>query len=116
MLKNMDVQAIDNAPLASAVLTPQAQAPGLPAFPAPSESARPDQHVSDPTLHAALSQLVGGGSHVSVQFKVVGPNEIVTVFKNAQTGEEITQFPSEAMVLIAQFFNKLAGAVVDRTA
>jgi len=59
---------------------------------------------------------VGGGSKVSVQYRVVGQNEIVTVFKNADTGEVITQFPPEAMVLIAQFFNKLAGAVVDRTA
>jgi len=38
------------------------------------------------------------------------------VFKNSDTGEVITQFPPEAMVLIAQFFNKLAGAVLDRTA
>ena len=38
------------------------------------------------------------------------------MFKNSDTGEVITQFPPEAMVLIAQFFNKLAGAVVDRTA
>lgn len=114
----MDVQAIDTAHAASAAtaqMQPQAQAPGLPAFPAPPEGGG-DQRVSDPTLHAALSRLVGGGSNVSVQFKVIGQNEIVTVFKNAETGEEITQFPSEAMVLIAQFFNKLAGAVVDRTA
>jgi hypothetical protein len=113
MLTNMDVQAIDTTQAAArtgAAATPQAQAPGLPAFP---EDGQP---VSDATLHDALSQLVGGGSQVAVQFKVVGQNEIVTVFKNAQTGEEITQFPSEAMVLIAQFFNKLAGAVVDRTA
>jgi hypothetical protein len=115
MLTNMDVQAIDTVQAAGrsgAAPAPQAQAPGLPAFPVPEGG----QQLSDATLHAALSQLVGGGSHVAVQFKVVGQNEIVTVFKNAETGEEITQFPSEAMVLIAQFFNKLAGAVVDRTA
>lgn len=112
----MDVQAIDTSHAAVAAATPQAAAPGLPAFPAPSEGPRGDQRVSDATLHDALSQLVGSGSQVSVQFKVVGQNEVVTVFKNAETGEEITQFPSEAMVLIAQFFNKLAGAVVDRTA
>ena len=109
----MDVQAIDTAQAASAAI-PQTPPPGLPAFPA--SGAAKDQHVSDATLHSALSQLVGGGSQVAVQFKVVGQNEVVTVFTNAETGEEITQFPSEAMVLIAQFFNKLAGAVVDRTA
>jgi uncharacterized FlaG/YvyC family protein len=74
------------------------------------------KHQGDETLHNALSQLVGG-AHVSVQFRVVeGTHDIVTVFKNADTGEVITQFPPEALVLIAQFFNKLAGAVVDRTA
>ena len=109
----MDVQAIDTAQAATAAAQPQA--PGLTAFPAPPEGGGA-QRVADATLHAALSQLVGGGSHVAVQFKVVGQNEIVTVFKNADTGEVITQFPSEAMVLIAQFFNQLAGAVVDRTA
>jgi uncharacterized FlaG/YvyC family protein len=113
----MDVQAIDQTQATgqAAAATPPA---GLPAFPAPAHSAndQAQQKVGDGTLHEALSQLVGGGSHVAVQFRVVGPNEIVTVFKNADTGEVITQFPSEAMVLIAQFFNKLAGAVVDRTA
>ena len=111
---NMDVQAIDQA---QATGQAAAAAPaGLPAFPAPPDPSQKMQHVNDETLHHALSQLVGGGSHVSVQFKVVGQNDIVTVFKNSETGEVITQFPSEAMVLIAQFFNKLAGAVVDRTA
>jgi hypothetical protein len=90
----------------------------LSAFPTPPVPGLkpPLPHIPDGTLNNALSALVGGGSHISVQFRVVGQNEIVTVFKNAETGEVITQFPAEAMVLIAQFFNKLAGAVVDRTA
>ena len=118
-MTNMDVQAIDQvqAPQLAAQSGPAAAAPqvGLPAF--PDAAQKPAAHdLSDGTLHHALSQLVGGGSHVAVQFRVVGQNEIVTVFKNAETGAVITQFPSEAMVLIAQFFNKLAGAVVDRTA
>lgn len=106
----MDVQAIDQSPALSAV-----QSAGLPAFPAPASSGTASP-VTDQTLHRALSQLVGGGSHVSVQFKVVSPGEVVTVFKNSDTGEVITQFPAESMVLIAQFFQKLAGAVLDRTA
>ncbi len=115
----MDVQAIDNI---AATSGPAAGSPGeLSAFPtAPASTHAPDDGAkaapAPETLHHALSQLVGGGSSVSVQYKVVAPNEIVTVFKNADTGEVITQFPSEAMVLIAQFFNQLAGAVVDRTA
>jgi hypothetical protein len=113
----MDVQAIDQAQ--STVQAANAvQAGQLSAFPTPAVPGQKPTlpHTPDGTLHTALSALVGGGSHVSVQFRVVGQNEIVTVFKNAETGEVITQFPPEAMVLIAQFFNKLAGAVVDRTA
>jgi hypothetical protein len=132
----MDVQAIDSAGAAAANAAAAATATSgatgtataasgtgsaqpaskqlLPAFPAPpSLGPKPEP---DETLHKALSQLVGG-AHVSVQFRVVeGTHDIVTVFKNADTGEVITQFPPEALVLIAQFFNKLAGAVVDRTA
>ena len=110
----MDVQTIDQthaaAPVAGAAPAGQ---PGAPAQAPPQQP----PHSADETLHRALSHLVGGGSNVSVQFKVVhGTNQIVTVFTNKDTGEEISQFPAESMVLIAQFFNKLAGAVVDRTA
>jgi hypothetical protein len=115
----MDVPTIDQTPAA-------AVAPAAPAAPAGQPGAQPqaqDQpflkppHGGDETLHSALSHLVGGGSNVAVQFKVVhGTNQIVTVFTNKDTGEEISQFPAESMVLIAQFFNKLAGAVLDRTA
>ena len=118
----MDVQTIDQGLGAAAAGTLN----GAPAAPA-AQPAAPAQaqevpnlkppHSADETLHSALSHLVGGGSNVAVQFKVVhGTNQIVTVFTNKDTGEEISQFPAESMVLIAQFFNKLAGAVVDRTA
>ena len=114
----MDVPSIDAAHAASTAALPQTG--DLPAFPTMSDGApRPSQphaRTDEQTLHHALSQLVGGGAKVSVQYRVVEPNEIVTVFTNAETGQVITQFPSEAMVQIAQFFNKLAGAVVDRTA
>ena len=112
----MDVQAIDQA-VTHAASSAQAVA-GLPAFPPPPDptSGKSLPTVPGETLHRALSQLVGGGSNVSVQFRVERPNEIVTVFTNSDTGEVITQFPAEAMVLIAQFFNKLAGAVLDRNA
>jgi uncharacterized FlaG/YvyC family protein len=116
----MDVQTIDQIQAAASVaaaapVAPVAQ-PGAPAQ-APEAPQQKPPHSADETLHRALSHLVGGGSNVAVQFKVVhGTNQIVTVFTNKDTGEEISQFPAESMVLIAQFFNKLAGAVVDRTA
>jgi FlaG protein len=116
----MDVLAIDPAAGTPAAQTAQAAVPSgpvgaLPQAPDPNFKTLPK--VADETLHRALSQLVGGGSNVSVQFRVShDPEQVVTVFRNADTGEVITQFPSEALVLIAQFFNKLAGAVLDRTA
>ena len=112
----MDVQAIDQTHAAAATVPVPGALQAFPATATPDPSQPKPQVVKDETLHRALAQLVGGGSHVAVQFRVVGPNEIVTVFKNSETGEVITQFPPEAMVLIAQFFNKLAGAVLDRTA
>ena len=116
----MDVPTIDQvqAAVPATLVAPAAPAaqPGAPAQPQDAPHLKPP-HGGDETLHRALSHLVGGGSNVTVQFRVVhGPNEIVTVFKNTDTGEVISECPAESMVLIAQFFNKLAGAVVDRTA
>ena len=107
----MDVQAIDlNATAGSAALP---QLP--PGFHLPTGFPSADAAQHDETLHAALSQVFG--ADVAVQFKVVpGTGDIITVFTDKSTGRVITQFPPEAMVLIAQFFNKLAGAVVDRKA
>ncbi len=109
----MDVLATDQAAVSP---TTGLSAP-LTAFPDPTQKpASSAQHAPDETLHKAISQLFGGAK-VSVQLKVVeGTHDIVTIFKNADTGEVITQFPPEALVLIGQFFNKLAGAVLDRTA
>lgn len=112
----MDVQAIDQ-PHAAAKTSSANEA--LPAFDVPpalankfSSGVKPDE-----TLSQALSTLAGGGANVSVSFQVLEhPDQIVTVFKNADTGEVITQFPAQTMVVLAQFFNKLAGAVLDRTA
>ena len=123
---NMDVQAIDPGQVAAAAPAAPAAAaqpadgthPAAHAgTPAPDAKAAQKPRASEETLHRALSHLLGGGANVAVQFRVVhAPNEIVTVFKNADTGEVISECPSQSMVLIAQFFNKLAGAVLDRTA
>jgi FlaG protein len=110
----MDVQAIDQS---HAAVKAKPAGEALPAFELPAfgkgfaSGVKPDE-----TLSQALSTLAGGGANVSVSFQVLEhPDQIVTVFKNADTGEVITQFPAQTMVVLAQFFNKLAGAVLDRT-
>ena len=114
----MDVLAIDPGTGSAVGNSTQSALPvGAISIPASQDPTRKPLRSGDETLHQALSQLVGSGSKVSISFRVVhGPNEIVTVFTNSETGELISEFPPEAMVLIAQFFNKLAGAVLDRTA
>jgi hypothetical protein len=113
----MDVQTIDPAPQTTGAPAAVTADP-TPATHAGAQRTLPGSvPVQDATLHKALSQLAGQGANVSVSFRVVHhPNEIVTVFRNADTGEEIVQFPPETMILMAQFFDKLAGAVLDRTA
>jgi uncharacterized FlaG/YvyC family protein len=114
----MDVQTTDPAsltpgvPASASAPASAATAPGAPQPPAPQTPVP----VENATLHKALSRLAGQGANVSVSFRVVHhPNEIVTVFRNADTGEEIVQFPPETMIMMAEFFDKLAGAVLDRS-
>ncbi len=112
----MDVQAIDQTQAAQASAVERGAA-GVPSARVPGPASGEHAVKADETLNRALSTLAGGGANVSVSFQVLEhPNEIITVFKNADTGEVITQFPAETMVVLAQFFNKLAGAVLDRTA
>jgi hypothetical protein len=44
------------------------------------------------------------------------PNVIVTVFTDPKTGREVAQFPPEALVTLAQFFDQPRGATLDQSA
>ena len=119
----MDVHTIDTAGAARAVPPDPAFAqPPVPNSGPPLSLPGQSAHPGDPsprgeTLHGAISQIAGNGSAVNVSFRVLShPHQIVTVFKDEKTGEVISEFPSETMVLIAQFFDKLAGAVLDKQA
>jgi hypothetical protein len=57
----------------------------------------------------------------SVSFQTAeGTNEIVTVVTDKQTGKVVTQFPSETLIALAKFFEKIDsstssnGAVLDK--
>jgi uncharacterized FlaG/YvyC family protein len=54
-------------------------------------------------------------ANIGVSYKVIpGLDLVVTVFTNADTGEEIAQFPPELLVGVAQFFDQLDGVTLDK--
>ena len=92
---------------------PQAPETGAPAG---------DQSQKGQPLIAAIAKLFGSPdqqqSHtVSVSYRVVRQlDEIVTVFSDPVTGQEITQFPSEVLIQMAEFFDKQDGITLDQNA
>jgi hypothetical protein len=102
--------------------TASSSTPGLALLPphgGTSASAAPSPAES---LPGNLGKLYGAPANTtSVSFQPAsGSNEIVTVVTDTQTGKVIVQFPSETLVALAQFFQKLDnttadnGAVVDK--
>ena len=113
-----------------------------PIAPPPAPSGAHSGALADPTPGLALLPPHGGGASLSgtatlpgnvsklygvptnttsVSFQPAqGSNEIVTVVTDTQTGKVVVQFPSETLVALAQFFQKLDsagadnGAVVDK--
>ncbi|MGZ3548330.1 MAG: hypothetical protein ACXWNZ_08440 [Vulcanimicrobiaceae bacterium] len=79
-------------------------------------------HTQKGPLTSAIARLFGcpdaSQSHtVSVSYRVVKQlDEIVTVFSDPVTGQEITQFPSELLIQMAVFFDKQNGVTVDQNA
>ena len=93
----------------SSTSTPQTQIPSLPPPAAP---------AGDGSLGATVAKLFNTASeNVAVSFQVAqGSNEVVVVFTDKTSGKTIIQFPSETLIALAQFFNKLAGTVLDKKA
>ena len=51
-----------------------------------------------------------------VSFQVsTDPDEVVTVFTDKSTGKEIMQFPSQALIALAEMYDKDAGKVLDKS-
>jgi len=91
------------------------QTPGLATLPAgPPDGSK--KKSADETISAGVAQLFNAQEqNVSVSFQVEqNPNEIVTVFTDKQTGKVIVQFPSETLIALAKFFDKLDGSVVNK--
>jgi hypothetical protein len=81
----------------------------------PGSAAPGDGHDKGPVT-AAVAKLLGQGD-AQVSYRVYrNPDEIVTVFSDPNTGAEIAQFPSKAMVQIAEMFDAQAGVTLDQNA
>lgn len=74
------------------------------------------------SLAPAIAKLFGGSGHptpitLNVSYRVVKDlNEIVTVFSDPKTGQEIAQFPPEILIGLAQFFDHERGVTLDQSA
>ena len=117
----MDVQAVAAS---TGVSQQQAPAQVMGSAPAADAASQGTQHLSDhhKALSDTIARLFGEPSQpqsvsVNVSYRVSEhPSQIVTVFSDPQTGEEIAQFPADLLVQIAQFFDKQSGVTLDRSA
>jgi hypothetical protein len=72
---------------------------------------------TDGTLAPVVAKLFNTAEeNVAVSFEVLhNPDEVVTVFTDKATGKEIVQFPSQALVALAEMYDKDAGNVLDKS-
>jgi uncharacterized FlaG/YvyC family protein len=72
---------------------------------------------SDTTLSPVVAKLFNTAEqNVQVSFQVsTDPDEVITVFTDKSTGKEIIQFPSQALIALAQMYDKDAGKVLDKS-
>jgi len=70
------------------------------------------------TLSPVVAKLFNAAAqNVEVSFQVTtNPDEVVTVFTDRSTGKEIIQFPSQALIALAEMYDKDAGKVLDKSA
>ena len=110
--------------------TPQtpdvAAAPQAPATSSASSNGAPAPHQAGETstIASVVAKLYGVGNtpgssstspQLSISYKYVSELQlVVTVFTNAQTGEEIAQFPPQELIGLAEFFDHVDGVTLDK--
>jgi hypothetical protein len=72
---------------------------------------------NDTTLSPVVAKLFNTAeANVTVSFQVTSdPDEVVTVFTDKATGKESIQFPSQALIALAEMYDKDAGKVLDKS-
>lgn len=129
----MDVSATGNtaaAASAQGAITGSVDAPVALDAPAPISSQAPESQ-SQPTSHSgdnnsAIAPAVAKLFHLpsppapvslNVSYRVMNDtHQIITVFTDPKTGQEVAQFPPEVLASLAQFFDQQHGATFDRSA
>ena len=73
------------------------------------------------TIASAVAKLYNvspgpsGQPALDISYKYVSQLQlVVTVFTNAQTGEEVAQFPPQELIGLAEFFDQIDGVTLDR--
>ncbi len=113
--------APDPAPAAPAVAVSAPPSPTVGPIPvhstADSAPAAGSNQPQDNTLSPVVAKLFNAAEqNVAVSFQVTtDPDEVVTVFTDKSTGKEIVQFPSQALIALAQMYDKDAGKVLDKS-
>jgi len=112
----MDVQPVGGAQATTAASQIEPSTKSQPIEPATLSGGESDakKPLSDTIAKLFSGPADSGPLHVS--YRIEKPNEIVTVFSDPVTGTEVAQFPAEAMIQIAQFFDKSSGVTVDKEA
>jgi hypothetical protein len=106
--------------------TVAAPAPSEPAAPSTPSTASAGSVPSAPEnrggLAPAIAKLFGSATppepiRLDVSYRVLtDPDQIVTVFSDPKTGEEVAQFPPDILIGLAQFFDSPRGVTLDRDA
>lgn len=125
----MDVQAVAAASGPSDAVSSNQEVAAAPQAPATaSASSGTPQAAHTPgtasTLASVVAKLynVGGASgdshespQLNISYKYVSELQlVVTVFTNAQTGEEIAQFPPQELIGLAELFDQIDGVTLDK--
>jgi uncharacterized FlaG/YvyC family protein len=117
--------AVQPAPAQTTVavgtLGPAPAPPSAPVGPIPThstvgaQSAAASNQPTDTTLSPVVAKLFNAAEqNVQVSFQIQA-NEVVTVFTDKSTGKEIVQFPSQALIALAEMYDKNAGKVLDKS-
>jgi hypothetical protein len=128
----MDVGQAAAAAGAQASVVPGAVAPIAPGVDVTSGApvSAPGTHTATPGespqarggLAPAIAKLFGSATppepiRLDVSYRVLNhPDQIVTVFSDPKTGQEVAQFPPDILVGLAQFFDSPRGVTLDRDA